>query len=93
MPNNYLNFAAQPHELSKVDERELEVLDKDSITSINEFMKRYAEDKTFTPPESNMVFDSDISDVDIDTLIDDIPSMSYDFEEAKEDEQKVIDFE
>lgn len=86
MNDLYINFADRPQKLQEVDQRELSVLDKDSITSINDFMLKFAEDKSFSPPESSMVFDSDIADIDIDS--DEAPSMAYDFEDADEDQKR-----
>lgn len=86
MSKFYVNFAERGPVHEKVDQQEVETLDKETPTSINEFFKIFASDHSFAPPESQMVFDSDISDIDIDKDI--APSMAYDFEEAAEDDEK-----
>lgn len=80
------NYADRPLVKEEVDTRDLDCLDKDSPTSINDFLKLYAYDRSFSPPEGSFVFDSDFGDIDLDNDIS--PSLDYDFEEAKEDDEK-----
>lgn len=85
MSDFYVNFAERGPIYQDVDSEDLEILDTTSPTSVTEFIKLFAEDKSFSPPEASMVFDSDISEISID---DDVaPELSYDFEEADEDYQ------
>ena len=84
MSNTYINFAEKAQEFESIKTFELDCLDKDSVTSINEYMLKYAEDKSFTPPEGSFVFDTDISD-DI-SVDDEVPGMDYDFEDVYEEE-------
>lgn len=74
------------HVDQECDPRELCTLDKDSPTSINDFIDIFAHNRSFAPPEGVFIFDSDLGEIDIDSDIS--PSMDYDFEEAFEDDEK-----
>lgn len=86
MRDFYVNFAERGPVHEDLDNRDLEILDTVTPTSINEFIKIFADDRTFAPPEAQMVFDSDLGDIDIDSDV--APDMTYDFEEALEDDEK-----
>ena len=47
--------------------RDLAVLDKVSITKVTEFMHRFQEDASFTPPTLDVMYDSEKIDLDIDS--------------------------
>lgn len=87
MKDFYVNFAERGPLYDEVDTRELETLDKTSPTSVVDFIRLFANDRSFAPPESTMVFDSDFGDISIDD--DESKSLSYDFEDAHEDEQEL----
>ena len=70
----------------EVDTKDMDCLDTTSRTSIIDFMRMFAEDSSFTPPESSMIFDSDIDDdISIDS---EVPGLDYDFEDVYEDQEK-----
>lgn len=76
----YHQFKKCPSHKEDIDPVDMKSLDKTSITSVADFILRFQADKSFAPPEdSSMVYDSDISKIDIDKDV--APEMSYDFEE------------
>lgn len=65
--HNFCQYDVRVPQIEDLDTNDLKSLDKSSITEVKDFILHYQADKTFAPPESsNMVFDSDISDIDID---------------------------
>lgn len=47
-------------------EQDLAVLDKTSLTSVVDFMQKFQEDATFTPPTKTVMFDSEKYDINVD---------------------------
>lgn len=50
-----------------VNTQDLGVLDKTSLTSVVEFMQKFNEDATFTPPTKEVMYDNDKFDISLDT--------------------------
>jgi hypothetical protein len=61
-----------PYETEKCTQKDLEILDKVSLTSVVDFMHKFASDATFTPPTVDVLFDSEKYDVGVDDDIEDI---------------------
>ena len=55
-----------PAQSEKVDKKDLGVLDTVSITSVVDFIKKFASDATFAPPTVATEYDSDNFDLNID---------------------------
>jgi len=51
----------------KVNTQDLKVLDRSSLTSVVDFMLKFEEDATFTPPTKAVMYDTDRYDIDIDS--------------------------
>jgi len=49
-----------------IDKKELGVLDKVSITKVTEFMQKFQDDATFSPPTLEVLYDTDQVSVNID---------------------------
>lgn len=65
--HNYTQFDVRDAQFEDLDIDDLKSLDKTSITEVKDFILHYQADKTFAPPESSsMVYDSDISEIDVD---------------------------
>jgi len=65
--HNFCQYDVREPQHEELDSNDMNSLDKTSITEVKDFILHYQADKTFAPPESSsMVFDSDISDIDID---------------------------
>lgn len=62
----YSNAKKPAPQYEKVSKKELAVLDKVSITSVVDFMRKFQSDATFAPPSVGVSFDSDNFDVSID---------------------------
>ena len=65
--HNFCQYDVRDPQFEDLDESDLKSLDKSSITEVKDFIIHYQADKTFAPPESSsMVYDSDISEIDVD---------------------------
>lgn len=68
--------------------KEVPILDKTSITSVVDFIRKYQSDATFAPPSVDVSFDSDNYSLDIDddsdvpSLFDDV--LDYDIDELRD---------
>lgn len=50
-----------------VNTQDLGVLDRASLTSVVDFMLKFEEDSTFTPPTKEVMYDTDKYNIDIDS--------------------------
>lgn len=60
-----LDIPAQESEVCST--QDLGVLDKTSITSVVEFMHKFQDDASFSPPTKEVMYDTDKYDIDIDS--------------------------
>lgn len=76
-----------PIEREVVDTNDLGVLDKVSITSVVDFMRKFQSDASFTPPTVDIMFESDNYNVgiddDVDSIFSDDTSILSDIDDLK----------
>lgn len=63
----YSNTKVPPVQFEKISTKELEILDKESITSVVDFVRKFQDDATFSPPSVEVLYDSDKYAIDTDT--------------------------
>lgn len=87
----FTQITPPPAESEKLDTQDLGVLDKESLTSVVDFIQKFQKDASFAPPTRDVMFDSERYNLDIDKDGDyperypDIESLGYESTEQNKD--------